>query len=484
MKRLIDKYNNIPIQVKASFWFLICSFLQQGVAVITTPIFTRIMSTSEYGQYSVFYSWQSIITIFVSLRLYFGVYTQGLVKFEEDRKVFSSSLQGLSLTLCTIWFCVYYLFHHIFNKILSLNTIQMFFMFVLIWTTAVFNYWAAEQRVEFKYKKLVIISIIVAILEPVLGILFVLKFDDKVTARIFSIVLVELVIYFALFVTQMRKGKVFFSKKYWKYALTFNIPLIPHYLSQTILNSSDRLMINSMIGSDQAGIYSLAYSVSQVMLLFNTALLQTITPWMYQKIKAREEQKIAKIAYLALIGIASVNLLLIIFAPEVVAIFAPSSYYEAIWVIPPVTMSVFFVFCYSLFANFEFYYEKTQYIMLASVVAAILNVVLNYLFIPIFGYYAAGYTTLCCYILYAFMHYFFMCRINKKINGEIKVYNIKIILFISVAFLGIGFFVMFLYKYMLIRYLIAMMSLIVLAVNRKKWFPIIEKVFQLKRGKK
>ena len=67
MNKYIILYHKLPVQVKASLWFLICSFLQKGISVISTPIFTRLLSTAEYGQYSVFSSWLGIINIFVSL---------------------------------------------------------------------------------------------------------------------------------------------------------------------------------------------------------------------------------------------------------------------------------------------------------------------------------------------------------------------------------------------------------------------------------
>lgn len=215
----------------------------------------------------------------------------------------------------------------------------------------------------------------------------------------------------------MKRGKVFFSKKYWKYALAFNIPLIPHYLSQTVLNSSDRIMISRMVDEGSAGIYSLAYSISMVMMLVVTALSHTIGPWLLQKIKAGKLKDTENIAYISLAVIAAVNLLLIAFAPEAVAIFAPASYREAIYVIPSVTMSVYFVFAYNIFSNVEFYYEKTKFIMFASLISAVTNIVLNYIFIPMFGYYAAGYTTLFCYAVYAAFHYGFMRRICKKQMG-------------------------------------------------------------------
>lgn len=73
MKKYLQQYRNLPVQMKASLWFLICSFMQKGIATITTPIFTRILTTAEYGQYSVFNSWMQIITPIVCLNLYAGV---------------------------------------------------------------------------------------------------------------------------------------------------------------------------------------------------------------------------------------------------------------------------------------------------------------------------------------------------------------------------------------------------------------------------
>jgi len=285
MNRLLNKYKSMPIQVKASLWFLICAFLQKGITSITTPVFTRLLTTEEYGQFSVFNSWLSILTVFVSLNLYSGVFTQGLVKFEETKHQFASAMQGLSLTLATAWTIVYLVFHNYWNKLLSLTTVQMLAMLVIIWSSSVFNFWAVEQRVELKYRKLVALTLIASLSRPILGIILVINAQDKVTARILGMAVVDLLAYAWLFFLQAKKGKLFFSKDIWKYALKFNLPLIPHYLSMSILSSSDRIMIRNMVGSGQAGIYNLAYNISLIMTMFNTALLQTVEPWLYKKIK-------------------------------------------------------------------------------------------------------------------------------------------------------------------------------------------------------
>lgn len=483
MKNFIDSYKKFPIQVKASFWFLISSFLQKGISVISTPIFTRLLSTSDYGQYSVFNSWLGIVTVFVSLNLYYGVYTQGLVKFEDERKIFSSSLQGLSLTLLAVWTAVYLVFHQFWNQLFELTTVQMLAMLVIIWATAVFGFWSSEQRVELKYRKLITVTILTSIAKPVIGIVFVIFADDKVTARILGLVLVEIIAYLGLFLAQMKKGKVFFSKKYWKYALFFNLPLIPHYLANTVLNSADRIMIGKMVGSSEAGIYNLAYSISQIMTLFNTSLRQTLEPWMYKKIKDGKYMDIKNIAYPALIGIGALNILLIALAPEVTAIFAPNSYYDAIWLIPPVAMSVYFTFAYGFFAVYEFYFEKTSYVSTATMAGAILNIVLNYICIKIWGYYAAGYTTLVCYMLYAVCHYYYMNKICKDKLNEIKPFNSRILLLITCLFMGLGFLFLVTYYNRVLRYSLIVVLLMTACFKRRIIVDNVKSIISIKNAK-
>lgn len=464
------KYDSLPIQMKASFWFLVCSFLQKGISFITTPIFTRILTTAEYGEFSVFNSWMLIISPVISLKLYAGVYAQGVVKFDEDRWRFSSSLQGLSLTLILGWTGLYLIFHDAFNSLFSLTTAQMLCMFVIIWATGSFSFWSMNKRVDFRYRELVLLTLVVSIVQPTLSIILIQHSEDKVTARILGMAITQFAFYVGTFIAQMREGKTFCEKKYWTYALRFNIPLLPHYLSMTVLNSSDRIMIKNMVGSSQAGIYNLAYSVSMIMSLFNNALLQTVEPWIYRKLKDKKGDELEKVAYPSFIMIAGANLLLILLAPEVIRIFAPAKYYDAIWVVPSVALSVFFMYMYSFFATFEFYYEKTRYIAGATIGGAVLNIVLNYIFIRMYGYLAAGYTTLFSYILFALLHYHFMRKICREDLDDLHPYKAKLIIAISVVSIALGFGIMALYEHPIARYtILAALAAAAIAQRKKIW---------------
>lgn len=483
IRNVVKKYNKLATPVKASLWFLLCSILQKAITTITTPIFTRILSTAEYGQFNTFNSWMGIITVFVTLNLNAGVFMQGIIKFENKRDEFTASMQGLMTTLTLAWLGVYFIFQNFWNNLFSLTTLQILCMFVIMWTSTIFGFWSVEKRVEVQYKSLVVMTIIYSLLRPILGVIFVIYSEDKVTARIVSIVIVNIAIYSALFIIKMYKSRCFYSGKFWKYAIAFNLPLIPHYLSTTILNSADRIMIYDMVGASQAGIYSLTYSLSGIMVIVNTALTQTVEPWIYQKIKQKDYINIEQLAYPLLVLVAIVNIMLIAFAPEIIAIFAPAEYYDAIWVIPPIAMSVFFMFAYFFFVVFEFYYEKKYFVMISTTIGAIINIILNYVFIGIYGYYAAGYTTLACYIIFAFCHYTCMKKICKEYLENTKVYNPLIIVSISIIFMSIGFIFLFTYKFIILRYLLIISIGLIMFIMRKQIQKIIIKILDVKKLK-
>lgn len=483
MQNFLSKYRKLPVQVRASLWFLICSFLQKGISVITTPIFTRLLTSEEYGRFGAFNSWYNIIHVIVAMNLASGIYTSAMVKYSEERKELASSYQGLTMCLCSVWFIVYLIFRNFWNKLFSLTTVQMLGMFIMIWASAAFALWCVEQRVTYSYKKLVAITAAVSIAKPLIGIVLVLNCDDRVTARILGLASVELIGYTGVAFYQIHRGKKLFSKKYWLYALRFNIPLIPHALSQTVLSSADRIMIEQMVGSSEAGYYNLAYNISSIMLLINMSLSQTLAPWTYQKLKSNKVEEINGIAVFSIAVVAFINLMLIAFAPELIRIFAPKEYQAAVYVIPPVAMSVFFMYLYDWFARFEYYYEKTIYILIASMTGAVLNLVLNYIFIPLFGYIAAGYTTFACYGVYCFMHYYFMRRICHTNLPNRNVYNLKQLITISLIFIVCGFSFLTTYKNIIVRYACCLVLFTIAICNRKIIVSRIKDILSIRKKK-
>ena len=470
MKESLKKYKNMPLPIKASMWFLICSVLQRSISFFTVPIFTRILTTAQYGLFNVYQSWMSIIIIFATLNLPYGSFDTAMSKFEDDRDRYLSSIQMLTTILTILMILIYIVGYKFWNSIFQLPTVLMLCMFAEMLTTPAIIFFTGKQRFDYKYKSLIIITLGMSVASPIIGIIVVMSSENKGVARIMAAAFVNVLVGFLIYIYNTFKGKTFFIKKYWKYALSFNIPLIPYYLSQMILNQSDRLMINSMSGPGKAGIYSVAYSLAFILTFVLTAINNSFVPWTFKKLKERDYSAIGKIADSLSVIVASLLLLLIAFAPEVISLLAAKEYYEAIWVIPPVAASLFFLFQAQLSINIEFYFEENFFLVKASLLTAVSNIALNFIFIRIFGYLAAGYTTLLCYIIFSMSNYYFMKKVFRKHidkDNDIKIYNTKHLAIMSIGFVCASMLLMLLYKLLLIRYIILAIGLMLIFIKRK-----------------
>lgn len=466
INKVINKYKLMNVQAKAAIWFVACSFLQKGISFITVPIFTRLMTTSEYGIYNIYISWFQVLTIVSSLNLFYGVLDNGLTKFENDRDRYIASMQGVTVSLTLILFIVYILFSNQFSKALGLSKVLIFLMFIEMLVSPALLFWSGRQRFEYRYKQLVVITLLRSVLNPVLGIIFILCVDASAEARVAAMIITELIISGSLMIKQFLKGKKFFYRPYWKYGLSLAIPMLPHYLAGTILNQGDRIMINNLVGSTSVAYYSVAYSIGMLANIFTNAINSSITPWLYKKLKDNDLIGTKEVINGLLILVSIIALCMMIVSPEVVLFFGSGKYLMGQYVIPPVAGSVFFIFLYGIFSLPQFYYEKTKFLMFASIGAAILNIVLNYIFIKLFGFIAAGYTTLLCYVLYSIGHYLMSSKVLKNKNNSQNLFDIHFIFILSIGLILFSIGINFLFPYKYIRYLILFIIVILIYIKR------------------
>lgn len=480
ISRFVTKYKKMSVVTKAALWFTFATVLQKGISFFTVPIFTRIMSTEQYGIFSVYLSWISVLTILGGMDFHTCVYINNLSKLENEKEKdeLAVSLIDLSFLITLCWLVVYLIAPTFWNSVLGIPESIVVLMFLEVLFIPVVNLWSTKQRYNYKYKTLVTWTVGQVLLNAIFGIAFVLlaKSENQAFARVLSIALVQVLFGSILIVSCVKKAHKLVITKWWKKALQLHIPLLPHSLSLTVLSSADRVMINSMVGATETAIYSVAYSASMVINLIKLGITQAMTPWIYECIKHKRYDSIKKHCNAVMLLVMLMSFLFILFAPELIWIVGSNEYYDAIYVIPPVAASVFFTFLYSVFSAVEFYYEQTQKIMYASVGAAILNVVLNAVFIKVFGYIAAGYTTLACYLFLSVAHYCVMKKAVRDNIGDVELFDIKFILILGiVVILSTGIFSL-LYSHTFIRYAVILVAVLGTYLNRNKIVSIMKMV--------
>lgn len=474
---LIDKYKKMPLTLKVSFWCAFCTIFQKGISFLTTPIFTRILSKEEFGIYSMFSTWLSVMLIISTLHLSSGVYNKAMIKYKEDTNGFTSSMLGLG-SLCTfICFIIYLLFKDFFNKIFSLPTEFIICIFAQCLVTPAISFWTIDNRFKNKYVAFTIVTILMSLLIPIVGVIMVLNFENKVFMKILSFTLIQCCFCGYIYISYVAKGKKIYKTEYWLYALKFNLPLIPHFLSQILLMHSDKIMVEYFCGESAVGVYSLCITIGSLLQILTASINASFMPWTYKKIKDGDFISIKKYTNILLILFVIPIIILILLAPEVILVVGTQEYLEAKMIIPPIVISNFLIFVCTLYSNIEFYYEKTNYIMVTSMFVALLNIVLNYIFISKFGYFAASITTLVSYMVHIILHCFCIRRIEKKHLIGKRIYNDKIIFSIIIFLIILMLFCLIVYNYFIIRMIAILITILLVIIFHRKIIIIFKNIF-------
>jgi len=392
---------------KVIIWQVLGSFLLQGIGFFTTPIFTRILLPSDYGQTSTFSSWVSIVGIFIGLQLS-GTIGIAKNKIKEDEyNQYCSSVLGLAT-------CAFLVVQLLLLALQSPISVLMKFPSWLVpvialqsYATFVISFFATKLEFEFKVEIKTIISAVLSLVTIALSLMLAVhmesnRYVSKILGALIPAVSLAIIEVFVVF----SKGKTFFSKKYWRFALGLSIPLMFHAAAGIVFAQSDIIMLKSIVDESETGIYSLVYSLAIIIDLLWSAFNHSWIPFYYEYKKDGKfyliEQKSKGYRFI----FTSITIGFMLCAPEVFKILVPEQYWSGLKIVPLVACTYYFNFLYSFPANHEFFYENTKLISTATVMSAILNIVINLLLIPRYHSIGAAIATLMSYFLvFAFHDY-------------------------------------------------------------------------------
>ncbi len=434
--------------LSAGLWYTISNVTLRAISIITAPIFTRLLATSDYGIVNIFTSWQNIFVIFIGLGLSYSI-GRAKIDFSDDFDGYLSSIQGLSTIVGLVFLAVMTVGQNFFSEVLKLdpNLVVTLFVYLIFFPSV--EYVQAKFRFAYRYKVNVAIAAYSTLSTVIVSIILILYSPwNRYTSRIYGMVFPSLLLAIGCWAYISKRGKKLFNVNYWKYALRISLPMIPHSLAMVVLGQIDRIMIGSIVGESEAGIYSFGYSYAVIGSVIINAIGQAWQPWLYDRLKEKKIDSIKKAS-------APLSSLVLVFtigfialAPEAIMILGAPDYWDAKWMVAPVAIGTFYQFIYSNFSNVELYTKKTAWIAVGSVMAAILNYVLNAIFIPIYGYNIAAVTSMVGYLALMVFHWIF-----ARVTFGQHVYDNKSVLLHCILTTGIGLMMMYLYNWTIIRYI-------------------------------
>lgn len=432
-----DKRVSTRLLLKTSFWYTLSNFLTHGMAFITMPIFTRLMSKVEYGDFSVYSNWQQILVIICGIEVNA---TLNRARFDFQKKeefdAYITSSLFLTTIVSAVFLTLYLLFPSFFDRWFLIKREYMIVMFAYLFTFPAFSMFIVKQRIEYKYKLSAAISITITIVSSLAALALVLNLKfDRIFGRIigqYSLSIIAGIVFYIIFLCNSRTIK----KEYLKYALRIGLPLVFSYLASRILLTSDTIVLKHMCSAEEVSYLSVAHSASQIIMLFVQALNIAWAPWFYDMLKIKEYSSIKKVYAIYLWAVTGITLCILLVGPEVIAVLASEKYREALYLLPPYILSGVFTAFTSPFGYLETYYKKPEISAILTGIVAVLNVALDIIGVRLFGYRAVCYATVMCQVLLITMHYI----VTKKLSiGKIlPVSTLAGVLFSSIALIPIS----------------------------------------------
>lgn len=396
----------------------LATVLPRMLSFLLLPFHTDILETADYGQLSVIYAWFAIFNVFLAYGMetaFFRFYNSS----DDRKKVVSTSL--LAIVGTTLLFLVSALLLQ--NGIAQASGINPYYLrfaiFILTLDALViipFAWLRANER-PMRYAVVKILNVAVNLglnvfflyMLPKLaasnpyGIWSGIYKPDFQIAYIFIANLIASALTLVLMLKLYLRTKYVFDKILWKKMIKYALPVLVAGVAFTINEVFDRILLERLLPADVAdsevGMYSACYKLALFMTLFATAFRMGIEPFFFSHSNTANPQKAyAQITnYFVVLG-SMILLGVVVFADVLKELFVrDSKYWEAMDIVPIVILASFFL---GIYHNLSVWYkvtDRTKFGAYISMIGAILTIIINFVFIPYFGYMASAVATLIAY---------------------------------------------------------------------------------------
>lgn len=377
--------------------YTIANIVNAGIPFLLLPILTNYLSTEDYGVLSNFNAMVSLMIPFVGINLMSSAQVQYL-KEDINNKDYLTSGFRFNILLAIVFSGVIFLLNGLLQDLTGVPGELLYILAVYALFSTVIEVLLAIWRMEDKAINYGLFRIGRTALELSLVLTFVVGFRMDFEGSIYGMIIAYAAGCVAAVFILFRKNLIFgvFRMDYLMHAIRYGVPLIPHTLSGIAIMYSDKLILTHFHGLGSNGIYSVGFMVGQIIGLLQTSFNQAWVPWVFQKLKAgREEDKLrmVKITYLYIFGILATVLLLWYVMPFIYMFFG-KDFQAGMDLVLWIALGFAFNGMYKMVSVYIFYLEKTMIIAFTSFGVAIMNVGLNFVFIPEYGPQGAAVATM------------------------------------------------------------------------------------------
>lgn len=436
-------------------------------SLLAVPIFSRLLTQSDYGLTGVYTAWVQIFSVIVGLQVggSIGSAYANLEESEQDSyqlSILVLALLSFGITMLIVGFTLVPL-----SELLEMPSVMVICALVQSFGTSVVGVFNKRYIFRKQAQSNLVLSVSVSVSSSILAIVLVVLRPwglEPYLAWALGYVLPPVFAGLLLIVWLMVRTKAAIRVRYWWFCLRITLPIILHGLSGVALAQMGRLGIQHEYGDAMAGVYGIAITVESILMALYSALNSSFVPFMYDDLAGKTDAstKMSHFCnYFILFSIATC--IFVLLGPEVVKILAPPDYWEATDIVPLLVVGVYFVFLYSFPVNYEFYKMKTLSIGIGTLSAAVINAILVIWLVPTHGMLGAAIATTVSYGFLFLFHYLIARYLLGDRNYPFRSFFLGIIgIFLAATFAIIA------KDFMLIRLIIAAVLLLALGLRLLK----------------
>ncbi len=466
---MTDNHHINPL-IKSTLIYILATALGQGMAFLAIVVFTRIMPRADYGRYSDYYAYVSVFTVLIGANLYYAL-NNAYIDKKEDIKAFRKTVLYLSAMIAAAVTLLVWLVSCVVLKLVSSFLVLMAALHS--YSCFVINYRTYSANMENDYQRKLWLLILPNTLQLIFSILMILAFPHiTFHARIIGSVAGVTVIAVALFSEMVRDKGLIIRLDYWKYALRISVPSMLMSISYMIMQQCDKVMITRICGPEETAVYAVIYYLGYALTAVNLAAAPVRQAWIYQKLDqgdTDEARGIQKWYLVLMVGMATLVLML---GPAILHIIAPADYHHYEYIVPFV-VGACMMLLYYFYTEIILFYKRNLLLSSCVFISAVVNVILNAIFIPKFGAVAACYTTASSYLLLFIMTGIVSGKLAASVYS-VPYFLVFIVWVFAAAAISLVTSVTSVLRYIL--YLVAVLIIILYLVrNRVEWKCFLKK---------
>lgn len=405
------------------------------IGFIMIPVYTRYLVPSDYGTLELL----SLTIDFISIIIGAGVanamfrYYYKYNDIKNKKEVISTGFI-LIATIFIISSIPLFLISPALSQLIFNSfeyTYYLRLMFIIMVFTAGFEIPMAYLRIQQRSVAFVSINLVRLLMMLSLNIYFLVVLGYGLVGVLYSSIITTVITTTYLSITTLKDIGLRFSLPKAKEIVAYGFPIIFGLLSAFVIRFSDRFFLQYFHGLEEVGIYSLGYKFGFILTMLVITPFDSI--WAAQKFEIANQDNAQRIfsRFFTLFNVVLLTMggLICVLIQEVVMVLSASSYWEAYKVVPLIVLSNIF-FGWFVFTNIGIHIRyKTKYFAYVGLLIIALDLLLNYMLVPIIGMYGAALSV----ALVFFIRFILIYAISNRLY-HISYEWIKILLyFIAIA---------------------------------------------------